>query len=86
MRNFYAHFRVLADLNKQYRQKVDTSIKKITNISAIYDAMNSLPKAKELLSEIHSIFLLFLSPLQRQRENLQLCKVLKNILLSFIKL
>ena len=54
------HFRMLPDLIKQYGLKVEVSIKRITNICTIYDAMNSMPIAKELLSEIHNMFWLLL--------------------------
>ena len=51
------HFRMLPDLIKQDGQKVEILITGITNIHAIYDAMNSMPIAMELLYEIHSMFL-----------------------------
>lgn len=61
MERLPVHLRMLPDLIKRHGERVGLSIKKVSSIRTICDIMSSTPLAKELLSEVHRLLLLYVT-------------------------
>ena len=59
--NVAVHLRVLPDLIKRHGERVGIPIKRVTSIHTICNVMSSTPLAKELLSQVHRLLLLYLT-------------------------
>ena len=55
------HLRMLPDIIKSYGEATGTPIKKVTNVRTVCQAMNEIPGAKSLCSELDRLLRLFLT-------------------------
>lgn len=54
------HLQMLPDIIKSYGESTGTPIKNITNVRTVCQAINKIPGAKMLCSELHRLLRLFL--------------------------
>lgn len=55
------HLQILPDILKSYGESTGIPIKKVTNVRTVCQAMNEVPGAKLLCSELHRLLVLFLT-------------------------
>ena len=60
MARLSTHLSMLPNIIKNYGEAIGTPIKKVTNVHTVCQAMNEVPGAKRLCSELHRLLTLFL--------------------------